>query len=208
MFDAFGCPIHFSLTRTTDAVVEPVTLELAKSALKISTDSTYEDGLLDNYLRAARLKVESDTNRSLINTSWTISLDKVPSRRRRILLPIGPVSSVTSITSYSTADVSSVVATSVYRVDTGSLPARIVLRDAQEWPSGLRPENALDVLFVAGYGTTAESVTDSGLIQAILLLAGHWYMNREAVVTESGLVSKEIELAYKALTQPLWVTWL
>jgi uncharacterized phiE125 gp8 family phage protein len=202
--DAFGDRIHFTLNRTTDAASEPVSLEELKTHLRADGDD--EDALIDSYILAARHKVEADTGRALLSQTWSMTLDKAPANRKPIMLPIGPVSAVSSITSYSTADASSTVATSVYRADTASVPARIVLKDGQDWPSGLRPENALTVVFVAGYGTTPASVADQQLLQAIKLLVGHWYANREAVLV--GSISKDIELAYAALTQPLKVAWV
>lgn len=204
MRDAFGQPIHFSIVRTTDATVEPLTTAEAKVFLGqgISTDDT----LIDSFVKAARQKVEADTGRALVNQTWTMTLDKAPSNRCPILLPINPVSSVTSITSYSTADASSTVATSVYRLDTSSLPARIVLKDEQEWPTDLRPENALSIVFVAGYGAAATNISDVGLIQAVRLLMSHWYEHREAV--NVGNIVTEVELAYSALIAPHKVPWL
>lgn len=203
MVDAFGDPIHFTLNRTTDATAEPVTLEEFVAHLRATDD---DQGLIEGYALAARHKVESDTGRALLTQTWTMTLDKVPANRGAILLPIGPVASVTSVTSYSTADASSTVATSVYRVDTSSLPARIVLKDGQNWPSDLRPENALSILFVAGYGASASSIADQQLVQAVRLLVGHWYANRETILT--GTIAQEIQLTYRALTEPLRVPWV
>jgi len=205
VFSACGLPIHFGLTRTTDAAVEPITVAEMKVHLNESSDAF--DGLILSYLTAARRKVESDTGRALVNQTWTLSLDRAPAGGRPIILPIGPVVSVTSITEYSTADVSAVVATSVYRLDSSSVPARIVLKDNQSWPSGLRPENALAVVFVAGYGTTAAAVSDTPLVQAIYLLVGHWYMTREAVHVGNEQIAS-VPLGYQALIGGYKVPWL
>lgn len=206
MFDILGNPIHFTLVRTTDASVEPLTTAEAKVHLRIPSSVTDEDSLIASYIKAARKKVEGDTGRALINQSWTLSLDRVPASRRPILLPVGPVSAITSITSYSVADAASTVGTAVYRLDASSLPARVVLKDGQDWPSDLRPENAIEVVFVAGYGAASTNIKDTELVQAMYLLIGHWNENREAVNVDSSAVS--VPLGYEELTKPLKVAWL
>jgi len=202
MFDASGHPIHFSLVRTTDAAAEPISTADMKLALRV--DVSTEDALIDSYVKAARQKVEIDTRRALINQTWTLTLDKAPSNRAPIWLPIAPVSAVTSIKSFSVADVESTVASTVYRLDTASLPARIVLKDGQSWPSDLRPENALQVTFTAGYGAAGSNVTDVGLIQAVRLLTTYWYEQRIPV----GEAMAELPLAYWSLINPLVVPCL
>lgn len=204
MFDASGNPIHFSLVKTTDASAEPLTAAELKTAMRF--DASTEDTLIDSYIKAARQAVENASRRALINTTFTMTLDIAPAGRGAIWLPIAPVSSITSIKSFSTADVESTVSSSVYRLDSSSLPARIVLKDGQEWPTGLRPENALQVIFVAGYGAAASNVSDVGLIHAVRLLAGHWFMQREPVVIGQSVA--ELPLAYDALIAPHKVPWL
>jgi uncharacterized phiE125 gp8 family phage protein len=202
---SYGMPIHFGLARTTDPAVEPISIADMKAHLREDGDDS--DGLIAQYITMARQKVEGDTRRALISQSWTLSMDRVPANGRPIVLPVNPVSAVTSITSYDEADASSVVATSVYRLDTASVPARIVLKDGQSWPSGLRPETGLVVVFVAGYGTTAATIKDAQLLQAIYLLVGHWYMTREAVHIGNEQV-QSLPLGYRALVDPLQVPWL
>jgi len=171
-----------------------MTTAVAKTFLRV--DVSDDDTLIDTLVTSARKQFEADTSLALVNQTCTMTMDAAPSGGAAITLPVGPVSSVTSITSYAADDTSSTVSTSVYRVDTASVPARIVLKDGQSWPSGLRSENALTVVFVAGYGATSASAPESAIL-AIKLLVSHWYANRESVAV--GVVSKEIELGYRAL---------
>lgn len=201
MFDASGQLVHFGLARTTDAAAEPLTTAEAKLFLRV--DSSTDDALIDVLVKAARQRVEQDTGRALISQTWTFSLDSAPSGGRPIVLPINPVASVTSITSYDTADASSVLSSSVYRLDAASSPARIVLRDGQSWPSGLRPQTGVVVVFVAGYGASSSSVTDVGLIQAVRMLVEHWYAQRDLVATAT--VVANVPMTYQYLIEPLIV---
>lgn len=194
MFDAYGVPVHIGLTVTTDAAAEPLTLTEVKSWERI--DDTASENDLTALIKAARQRVEGDTSRALVNKTFTFTLDKVPANNV-ITVPIGPLSSVTSITSYATDDTSSTVASSVYRVDTSSVPGRIVLKNGQVWPTGLRRQDALSIVFVAGYGAASSNITDTPLIMAMRLLIEHWFANRGAVAI--GTISTEIELGYRFL---------
>lgn len=203
MLDALARPVHFGLVRTVDAADEPVTLEQAKAWLHVT--DTYEDQSIGDMIQAARQKLEDDTGLALLNQTWTYALDCIPATRQ-ILLPVGPVSSVSSIKVYATDDTESTIATSVYRLDTASLPARIVLKDGQSWTTDVRPQNGYLVTFVAGYGSDGASVPAS-LLQAMRLLMQHWHWNRSTVIV--GTSAAEVPLAYTALVDPyrLRVIW-
>ena len=56
------------------------------------------------------------------------------------------------------------------------------------------------VTYVAGGATAGE--IDPRVKQAVLLMIGHWYENREAVLT--GTISKEVEHAVQALMFQMW----
>ena len=82
-------------------------------------------------------------------------------------------------------------------MDTASEPGRIVLEKDEVWPTDvLKSVNGVEVRFVAGYG--AASAVPKRIKQLAYLLVGHWYVNREAMIT--GLVTKEIELAVQTLS--------
>lgn len=63
------------------------------------------------------------------------------------------------------------------------------------WPSTRPQREAVQVVYVAGYG--AASDVPANVRQAILLQVGHMYANREAVVT--GTIATTIPLAVRSL---------
>lgn len=191
--DTLSQPVHLSLVRTTDATVDPVDVAIAAEWVHDGQD--YEPETLSMLVRAARETVEHDTGLALSTQTWTYGLDRIPATRQ-IPLPIWPVQSVTSVTAYSVADVGSVVATSVYRVDTSSQPARLVLKDGQSWPSDVRPQDGYSIVFVAGWATLA--AVPMTLKLAVLMLVDHWFANR-GVMSEPGHVPQEIVKTYSAL---------
>jgi uncharacterized phiE125 gp8 family phage protein len=105
-----------------------------------------------------------------------VAIDEPPYYSAPMLLPRAPVASVTSITSYDTANAATVYSSSKYVVDTVSEPGRIALNWGEIWPApanGLRNANALIVRYVCGY-TAPEFVPDD-LTTAVIMLAGMIY---------------------------------
>lgn len=68
--------------------------------------------------------------------------------------------------------------------DADSEPPRLFPLAGQFWPSVLYVPNAVQLHFVAGYGSTG-AAAPQGLVVAIMQLVSHWYFNREPVVSGS-----------------------
>lgn len=154
-----------------------------------------EDDLLTALIVAAREYCEGFQNRQYITATWDLWLDNFPAGAC-IRIPLPPLQSVTSIKYYDTANVEAILPLTDYFIDDKSEPGRVALAYGKSWPSTtLRPVNGVCIEFVAGYGLT--TAVPKKVKQAILLLIGHWYMNREAAI--NGSVSKEIEFAVHAL---------
>lgn len=189
--------VRGSATVITPPTVEPVSLEQAKLHLHVS--GADEDSLIDSYIMAARTWIEARTKRALVTQTCEYAFDSFPCSDAPILLPRPPLRSVTSVTSYSTSDAPAVFASSNYLVDTASEPGRIALNNGASWPSdGLRAANAGVVQFEAGYG--APAAVPKSVVQALLLLVGHWYAVREAV--NVGNIVSEVPYAVDALLAP------
>lgn len=167
-----------ALKRTVEPASEPVSLDEAKLHLRMDGDD--EDDFIAGLLAAAREYFEETTRRSLISQTWRLSLGEWPDE---IELPKPPLQSVTSITYKDDSGAQTTLNSSVYLVDTDSEPGRIVLASGQSWPSGtLYPVNPIQVTYVAGYGDEGAAVPER-MKQAIKLLLGHWYENREDTIT-------------------------
>ena len=162
----------------TGPTVEPVSLEEAKEHLRVS--HTADDSVIRDVIQVARLDIETLSMHALITQTWDLYLDAFPGSE--IQLPMPPVQSVTGV--YYTPDSTGVEATvtsTYYRTDIISYPPRVVLKSDYSWPGDALIEvNGVKVRFVAGFGDDPSDV-DQRLRQAILLLVGHYYENREAV---------------------------
>ena len=185
-----------SLKLVTDATTEPVTTAEIKSHLRI--DHSNDDTLLDNYIKSARRWTERVTGRCLINQTWDLWLDKFPSDQTKewwngvrqgsmrelynlstfIEVPKVPFASVSKLSTYSDADVETQFSSANYFVDTNQEPGRITLRIGASWPTGtFRNTSAIQVRFVAGYGSTASSVPED-IKTALKMVTALYYENR------------------------------
>ncbi len=192
-----------ALTLVTPPTAEPV--DLVDARLHVRQTTADEDSLLSTLIAAARQYAETYTNRAFINQTWDWKLDGFPCGDGTLRLPLGNVTSITSITYTDTAGASQTWSSSLYLTDLPSGPkaqlGRITPAYAQYYPSTREQVNAVAVRFVAGYGAASTSVPES-IKAAIKLLVGHWYANRESVVVSIGAGAVEVPHTVEALLWP------
>jgi uncharacterized phiE125 gp8 family phage protein len=177
----------------TAPVLEPVTLTEAKAQCRV--DILDDDTFITGLISGAREYVEKIDWRAFLSQTIELWLEGWPCDDD-IHLPRPPLQSVTSVKYYDVADVEYTLSPTVYFVDVVSEPGRICLKDNQSWPSlTLREYNAVCVTYIAGW-TAAASVPKT-IKQAVQLVIGHWYENREASTV--GAVSREIDMGVRAL---------
>lgn len=183
-------------------VLEPVTTKEAKAHLRV--DGSDEDTLIDGIVSAAREHLEDVALRAFLTQTYDLRLEEWPCDGV-IKLPRPPLQSVTSIV-YTLEDGSTAtLSSSAYVVDSDSEPGRILLKSGYSWPSDtLQVGASIRVRYVAGW--TAAASVPKAIRQALLLLAGHWYENREAMIdTRGNLVA--LPFAVDALITPhrIWI---
>lgn len=190
----------------TAATSEPVTLNEVKAQLNIF--DAVQDTYLNRLIAAARETVEDMARRCLISRVLYGYLDAFPCDGGPIVLYGGALTAVASVKYTDSDSVEHTVDTATYYVDLISEPGRICLKDGESWPEDeLRPANGVVVEFTCGWSSSA-SVPEK-YRQAIMLLVGHWYTNREAVLTGSvTTLSAEIDFGVRSLiglSSPLWI---
>jgi len=170
-----------------------VTLDDAKSWLRIPDNQN--DGEIAAMISAVSQKAEEWLGRALVTQTWTLWLDRFPARdqpgsplegrfelpvayfdepARFVEIPRPPLQSVVHVRTYDSLHQASILDSAAYFVDAGSEPGRIVLNTGYSWPSALRPANAVEVEFIAGYGTGSnvpEAVRQGILLWIKLLFA-------------------------------------
>lgn len=154
--------------------VEPVDLEDVKAHLRVTHQS--EDATILSLIKVARAQCEGEIGRSLITQTRRLYLDDFPST---ILVPFGPLQSVTQIQFVDTNGATQTLASTEYQVDTFDDPQRIVPAFGKSWPSTRAMRNAAWVDYVAGYGAAGDAVPEP-LRQWVRLMVGALWENREA----------------------------
>jgi len=179
----------------TGPTVEPVTVDEVKTLTHVS--HSVEDDLILRWIKTARQLAEGYQWRAYITQTLELSFDGFPSMP--IEIPRSPLQSVTSIkyTDYLGTETTLYEAgnTDMFLVDTEGEPGRIDLAYNQVWPSvTLRTLSPVQIVFVAGYGDSADDVPDQ-VKDAILMYCGWRYENR-AVETGWGMRGRVVPAAF------------
>ncbi len=187
------------------AVVEPPTRfihwEEVKAALRLSSDHDFELG--ERLVDAAVAWLDGPAGwlgrclgqQTLELTDWGFGNNA---------LPYGPVVSIESITYRTGSGSMQELPGDKYRLlRTGGLAA---LPAGTAWPSLAYDPEAVSIRYVAGYPDAegGRRTVPEAIVQAVLLIVGHWYRNREDVVT--GTIATQLPMAAEALLSPyrLW----
>lgn len=185
----------------TTANSEPVSVDLVKSHLRISTTS--EDELLAVYIAAARRHAEQKAGVLYAPATVTVTLPEFPAGGGALLLPVGPYSSLTSFQYYASGeDTLTTVSASDYRViSTDTLHPRLELVSGAAWPAVEPRSDAVKIIYSAGY--------TSGTIPAdaknwILMATGRLYDNREAASDVTVFTPQFVDGLLDSSTDPLF----
>ena len=183
-----------SATVTTEAEMAPVDIQDAKAFLRL--DGNSEDSLINDLIYTATEMAENYTRRAFINRTLKLTLDAFPPQRSNqwwdgtrdgakselitgskavINLPYPPIVSITSIITYNDSNTSSTFDSSSYTVNEAH--AQVLLNSGYTWPVDLRHTAAIEVTYVAGYGTQPSNVPSS-LKHGILMIVNALYNDR------------------------------
>lgn len=179
-------------------IADLVTLEEAKLHLRIidtiATDvppedpegepttitSHPDDDYIKELIATAVEWGEAFQNRSWITRAITVYLDGWPSVP--FYLPMPPIESITSISYFAPDGTETAIDPSTYWL---TPDGALSLSEGKIWPSDtLRSTSGVKIVYKAGYGDTADAVPKR-CRQAVLLMVGHWYENRENVVVDA-----------------------
>lgn len=175
-----------------------------------------EDGLIERSIRAAMLMLERDNQISILARTLKVSLPTWPSTME---LPAPPLR-------YTGAPASAVTVSRLVGGNVTASPGLYhVVRGDQVWmlvrtnaalPADMDDDDpaAFQVSFTVGYESQAAVPAD--IQSAIILLAGHFYQNREAVIIEPRVITvpRNLEMGVEALMRhyrvrtrysPAWV---
>lgn len=183
--------------RITQPAVEPVSLSELKAHLAITESG--DDEILFDLISEAREQIEQSSGLALISQQWRMTMDQWPAGSSQwwdgvreghpsmlygprgaawVKLPVYPLISVDTVTVFDEDSTSqSVTIGDVFDIDTQQTPGRMGLKFGATWPIALRPTNAIQIVYTAGYGSTAASVPRT-LRRAVRAMAAYLYAHR------------------------------
>jgi uncharacterized phiE125 gp8 family phage protein len=196
------------LSVVTGPSAEALTLSEAKAHCRV--DISDGDGLIAGYILAARHYVEGEIHRPIVSRMYDYTIGfgwPLKGYQVWIDLPCPPLLAVRSVSYVDASGATQVLSPSLYSVLTNRPRGAIVPAYNATWPEVRNQPEAITVRFVAGYTsftdtTTSPSVAVSGpgvpddLRQALGMLVGHWYENREAVISGPAV---QVPLAVEAI---------
>ena len=190
----------------TAPTTEPVSLAEAKLHLKVDTGD--DDTLISTLVTASRETAEVFTGRALATQVLEYILDSFPSCSDTIYLPMPPLETLASIKYKDCQGVEAEWDSSNYVVDSESMPARVTSAYGKYFPDFTPyPVSSVRIRFTAGYksgGPDSLKIPEQ-INQALKLLIGHFYENRESVVV--GTVANKVPFTVEALLYPYRVSW-
>jgi len=177
-----------------------VTLELARHQVRLEDDDTHEDVLLDGMIRAAYKYAESHTQTRIVPAEVTLVLDRFPSTSDPIELPWTPVRSVVSLEYVDQDGEEQSIEPETLRLDTRSIFPKLYPQFGSNWPAAIEEPESVTITLEVGY---PEGDEPADISTAVLLLVGHYYNHREAVVSGAAV---DIPMGVGALLAPYVIT--
>lgn len=208
-----------ALKLVTPSATKPISLAEAKAHCRV--DHSDDDATITFLIQVATEYLDAAAGWlgvALISQTWDLVVDAFPapsappccapvtpsgSPSAAIELPWPPLQSVTSVKYVDVDGVQQTMPALDYMVDTVSKPGWVIPVTA--WPSTKAVANAVEIRFVAGFGAASTDVPAT-IRSAILLLVGHWYENREAVLAqyEGSATALPLPFAVDALLANWW----
>ncbi len=190
----------------TEPDTDPITLELAKGHLRVTTDD--EDSLVKTYIAAATKWAEEYMRRAVVEQTWTLTGDLFPIRAPfTIGLPLGRCTAVNQIDYTDSAGAaqvlrgpssSSPVGTDYQEDLSGDEGGRIRPNSDEDWP---QTEDhimaAVSIEFVVGYGAGGARTIPASVITGILYRLTDLYEFRGAIDGNGTANAKDQLSAYR-----------
>lgn len=182
----------FATRQAVTGAEEPIDLEEAKTQVRAIQDVDDEDDLIEQIIAAAREYCENITGRALKPCRVLAYPENTTERQRLPWIPVGAVEKLER------------------RLETGEYQEM----DTAEY--AVNPEGGTLRIFAAGPETAGYRLTYRAgyaaedvpplMRQAMLMLIGHWYQNRESVQI-GAVASIEIELSTRNMLKQYRTWW-
>lgn len=195
--------MHGNLAIVTAPTTEPLLVAEAKDHLRVIVSD--EDDYIEGLIQSARTYLDGRDGvlgRALITQTWDYTLDEFPARQW-IPLPLPPIQSIVSIKYRDAAGTLQTFGASNYSLSADKQwRPRVILAAGASWPGTWGEPEAVVIQTTNGYGNAVD--VPIPLRQALLLILGHLYENREPV--NIGNIVTPLPLSVDALLAPYMVT--
>lgn len=182
------------LRRTSAAGTPLVMLPEAKAHLRVT--GTGEDAVIAALITAASDFIGQYSGRVLALETWKIMC---PAFSGTVKLPKSPMIAVTEIGYNDTSGAALTANLADFSTIIGDDWGYICPKSGKSWPSSDTSRlDGASITFTAGYATLPDA-----LRMAVLLMIGHYYVNREAV----GAAQSELPLAVESLVASYRLGW-
>ena len=185
--------LQHRVQRVTAPTADPVSVAEAKSHLRVehSDDDVLIQRLIDTAV--AFVDVRGALGKAMITQTWAEWFAPNPAE---IVLSLGPVQSVSSISYYDADNALQTATLSNFFVLGPSTRTVVKPKAGYAWPTTFTRDDAIKVQYVIGYGDSDTDVP-STVRHAILMLVSHYYENRELEVV--GVNTKTLPFGFQAL---------
>lgn len=166
-----------SLTLVTPPDSEPITLEEAKTHLRVEQEFEDDDEYITGLIKVARQEIEAESDNVLKRQGWLLTLDGFPCGE--VIIRKHPVIDVDSIQYIDGDSVRQTLDPALYQVDLTPHYARVRPAFNQYWPiAQYLTFGAVEIRFTAGHEDRPEGIPET-LIHAIKMRLSEKYEHRE-----------------------------
>jgi uncharacterized phiE125 gp8 family phage protein len=186
----------------TPADAEPLTLTQVKKHLRLIVEDTdvytQENDLLNVLISAARQMVEETTNRKLMPAEyeWIGSLCAF---RNKLLVPIWPIREVNSVKYFDESESEQPLDAAYYDFADFTDNDTIHFLDGADG-FGISSSKAYPVTVNVSVGYEEVDEIPKPIIQAMLLMIGYWYENKEDSVRKMPTAAEWLLMPFRIIT--------
>lgn len=179
---------------------EPITVAQARVHLRVAADAVDDVRWIRDNLPRVRQECEQYLERALAKQTLAVAAPQLGP----VTLPMGPVRSVSGIKYTDPAGVEQPLVAGVWTLDTWFDPACVYAVQGATWPSAQSGPSPMRVTYLTGYRAPSESgdheLIPGPCVNAMLLLLGHRFENREAVIVGTSAI--DLPLGVQHLLNP------
>ena len=194
----------WSMAVVTPTSEEPITLAQACDQVRqeVGNDDTYINALIP----LARQYVENMSGQFLCLRTLSFMWDEFPFPSGEMVLPLGPLNSITSITYRDLANTLQTFDPSLYQVDTNSILGAAYLPLFNYWPMQICQSHSVKITGVFGFGSVASGLIPAPLIHAVKMALSHFYEERAPI--SMGLQPFKVPDTLEALVAQYRTNWV